>query len=74
MSSGAMFNAPSEAAAEAAADAAGDAAADAALDAAALLGEDDEDEPEEQAARPSTATEAKAMDAVSFAYEVMVEG
>jgi hypothetical protein len=65
-----MFNAPSEAAAEAA----GDAAADAAVDAAALLGADDEDEPEEHAARPSTATEAKAMDAVSFAYEVMVEG
>lgn len=70
MSSGAMFDATSEAAA----DAAGDAAVDAALDAAALLGEDVEDEPEEQAARPSTATEEKAMDAVSLAYEVMVEG
>ena len=70
MSSGAMFDAPSEAAA----DAAGAAAADAALDAAALLGEDEADEPEEQAARPSTATEAKAMNAVSLAYEVMGEG
>jgi hypothetical protein len=66
MTSGAMFAGVFDAPSEGADGAADDAAAEAALEAAALLGADEEDEPEEQAARPSTATQATAMYAVIF--------
>jgi hypothetical protein len=55
-------------------DEAGVLAADEAVAEAAVLAEAVEPEPEEQAARPTTAVAARAMDAVIFSDEVMVEG